>query len=81
MSAIFISHAVADQKLAKLLVDFLKEGIGVPNSAIFCSSVKGHGTPLTEDFNNYIREKMKNPKLVKASVRTKASFRRGKEFA
>jgi hypothetical protein len=42
MTDIFISHAVADQPLAKLLVDFLKEAIGVPTTAIFCSSAKGH---------------------------------------
>jgi hypothetical protein len=47
MSNIFISHAVADQLLAKLLVDFLKEAIGVPTSAIFCSSVKGSRRTLS----------------------------------
>ena len=64
MSEIFISHAVADHKLAKLLVDFLKEAIGVPTSAIFCSSVKGHDIPLGEDFNDYIKQRIQNPKLV-----------------
>ena len=64
MSDIFISHAVADQLLAKLLVDFLKEAIGVPTSAIFCSSVKGHDVRLAEDFNAYIKKKIQEPKLV-----------------
>jgi hypothetical protein len=64
MSEIFISHAAADQRLAKLLVDFLKEAIGVPNNAIFCSSVKGHDIPLGKDFNEYIKQKIQNPKLV-----------------
>jgi hypothetical protein len=64
MSDIFISHAVADEALAKLLVDFLKEAIGVPASAIFCSSVKGHHIPLGEDFNAYIKEQIQKPKLV-----------------
>jgi hypothetical protein len=50
MSEIFLSHAVADQRLEKLLVDFLKEAIGVPNNTIFCSGVKGHDIPLGEDF-------------------------------
>jgi hypothetical protein len=63
MSDIFISHAVADQPLAKLLVDFLKEAIGVPTSAIFCSSVKGHNIPFGEDFNDYIKQKLQKPKL------------------
>ncbi len=64
MSDIFISHAVADQALAKLLVGFLKEAIGVPEKAIFCSSVKGHHIPLSVDFNTYIKQKIQRPKLV-----------------
>jgi hypothetical protein len=64
MSDIFISHAVADRDLARLLVDFLTEAIGVPASAIFCSSIKGHGIPLGEDFNEHIKKKIKQPKLV-----------------
>jgi hypothetical protein len=64
MTDIFVSHAVADKPLAKLLVDFLKEAIGVPASAIFCSSVKGHHIPLGEDFNAYIKQQIQKPKLV-----------------
>jgi TIR domain len=64
MSDIFISHAVVDQRLAKLLVDFLKEAVGVPTTAIFCSSVKGHDIPLGEDFNEYIKQHIQKPKLV-----------------
>ena len=64
MSEIFISHATADKRLAELLVNFLKEAIGVPTSAIFCSSVKGHDIPLGEDFNDYIKQSIQNPKLV-----------------
>ena len=63
MSDIFISHAVADQALAKMLVDFLKEAM-CPEPAIFCSSVKGHHIPLGEDFNAYIKQQLQNPKLV-----------------
>jgi TIR domain len=63
MTDIFISHAVADQPLAKLLVDFLKEAIGVPTTAIFCSSAKGHHIPLGEDFNAYIKQEIQTPKL------------------
>lgn len=64
MSQIFISHAVADQKLARLLTNFLKEAIGVPQDAIFCSSVPGHGIPLGDDFNAYIKDQIQNPHLV-----------------
>ncbi|MBR0653355.1 TIR domain-containing protein [Roseomonas terrae] len=64
MSAVFISHAVADEALATLFTDFLKEAIGVPSDAIFCSSVPGHGIPLTVDFNAYMKDRIQNPKLV-----------------
>ncbi|WP_249702590.1 toll/interleukin-1 receptor domain-containing protein [Altererythrobacter sp. KTW20L] len=64
MADIFVSHATADKALARLLVDLLKEGIGVPGSAIFCSSLKGHGVPFTADFNHYMKDQIQQPKLV-----------------
>ena len=64
MADIFVSHATADKALARVLVDLLKEGIGVPGHAIFCSSLKGHGIPFTEDFNDYMKEQIQKPKLV-----------------
>lgn len=64
MAEIFISHAVKDKHLAEKLVELLKEGIGVPESAIFCSSIDGHSIPLGEDFNAYMKEQIRRPKLV-----------------
>ncbi|MDB5440344.1 MAG: Two-component response regulator [Caulobacteraceae bacterium] len=64
MSEIFISHAVADAKLAKLLTNFLKEAVGVQQDDLFCSSVPGHGIPLGDDFNAYIKDKIQSPRLV-----------------
>lgn len=64
MASIFISHAVADKKLADKLVKILKEGMGVPHDEIFCSSIKGHDVPLGSDFNEYMRSKIQKPKLV-----------------
>ena len=64
MAGIFVSHAVADTKLAQLLTDFLKEAIGVPHDEIFCSSVAGHGVPVTEDFNKYMKQQIQHPELV-----------------
>ena len=64
MSEIFISHAVADQVLADTFVTFLKEAIGVPAKDIFCSSVDGQGIPLGDDFNEYMKSQIQNPKLV-----------------
>lgn len=64
MTQIFVSHAVADKALAKLLTDFLKEAMGVPQKAIFVSSIPGHNIPLTTDFNDYIKEQIQEPDLV-----------------
>lgn len=64
MASIFISHAVADKKLAELLADFLKQAIGVPVAEIFCSSLADNGIPFGTDFNTYIREQIEAPKLV-----------------
>ncbi len=64
MTDIFISHAVADKALADKFVAFLKEAIGVPAKAIFCSSVDGQGIPLGGDFNEYMKRQIQNPKLV-----------------
>ncbi|TBZ30963.1 TIR domain-containing protein [Rhizobium leguminosarum bv. viciae] len=64
MSKIFISHATADAALAKLVVNFLKEAIGVKDADIFCTSLPGHSIPLAEDFNQYIRDQIEQPYIV-----------------
>ncbi|GAB5349045.1 toll/interleukin-1 receptor domain-containing protein [Alteriqipengyuania sp. 357] len=64
MAEIFVSHSTADRELAQLFVDLLKEGIGVPEKAIFCSSIKGHGIPFGEDFNEYMKSQIQTPNLV-----------------
>src|ERR1700733_27284 len=64
MADVFISHAVADKVLADLFVKFLKEAIGLPAKSIFCSSVEGHGIPLGVNFNDYLKQRIKKPKLV-----------------
>lgn len=64
MTEIFISHAVADKALADKFVSFLKEAIGVPAKLIFCSSVEGQGIPLGDDFNDYMKKQIQEPKLV-----------------
>ncbi|NYT30564.1 TIR domain-containing protein [Rhizobium sp. WYCCWR 11128] len=63
---VFISHATADVALAKLVVNFLKEAIGVPDADIFCTSLPGHSIPLMQDFNEYMRKQMEQPAIVLA---------------
>jgi len=66
MGKVFISHATADAALAKLVVNFLKEAVGVRDADIFCSSLPGHSIPLMEDFNQYIKDQIEQPALVLA---------------
>ena len=62
--AVFISHAVKDEALAKEIVSLIEEGIGVPEGEIFCSSLKGYGIPTGEGFVPYIKSQMWEPKVV-----------------
>lgn len=64
MRDIFVSHAVADQHLAEMVVNLLVDAIGVPPKSIFCSSLPGYGVPLTYDFNVDMRDQIQEPKLV-----------------
>lgn len=64
MVDIFLSHATADTKLAEKFLRFLVEAIGVREKEIFCSSVEGHGIPLGDDFNDYMKNSIQSPKLV-----------------
>ncbi|MGG7577959.1 toll/interleukin-1 receptor domain-containing protein [Rhizobium sp. Nf11,1] len=68
MSKVFISHATADARLAKLMVNFLKEAVGVKDGDVFCNSITGHGVPLMADFNGYIRDQIEQPYIVLALV-------------
>ncbi len=62
--SVFISHAVKDKALAAEIVTLIEEGIGVPESEIFCSSLQGHGIPTGENFVTYIKGQMLEPKVV-----------------
>ncbi|RFB89483.1 hypothetical protein B5K11_20555 [Rhizobium leguminosarum bv. trifolii] len=62
--SVFVSHAVKDRELAAELVGLIEEGIGVPESEIFCSSLKGYGIPTGQTFVTYMKEQMLEPKVV-----------------
>ena len=62
--SVFISHAVQDRKLAAEMVTLIEEGIGVPESEIFCSSLKGYGIPTGQNFVTYIKHQLLEPKVV-----------------
>lgn len=62
--SIFISHSVKDKLLAQELVMLIEEGIGVPESEIFCSSLEGYSIPTGKNFITHTKEQLSAPKLV-----------------
>lgn len=62
--SVFVSHAVKDKELAAAIVDLIEDGIGVPESEIFCSSLDGYGIPTGENFISYIKSEIQEPKVV-----------------
>lgn len=64
LKPIFISHAVASKQLADKLVDLLETGIGITDKDIFCSSLEGLGIPSGTNFVEFIRQQIKDPKVV-----------------
>jgi hypothetical protein len=62
--SIFISHAVKDKTLVKEIVELIEEGIGVPETEIFCSSLQGYGIPAGQNFVTFIKDQLIKPKIV-----------------
>lgn len=62
--SVFVSHATKDKELVAAIVDLIEEGIGVPESEIFCSSLDGYGIPTGENFISYIKSEIQEPKVV-----------------
>lgn len=61
---IFISHSVANKELANKLIDLFETGIGIPDRDIFCSSLEGLGVPSGINFVEFIRQQIREPKVV-----------------
>lgn len=73
---IFISHAEKDEELVYQLVTLLGQmGVSISDESIFCSSVKGIGVPVGEDFLDYIRNEF-NDNIIVLFVMTKTFFER-----
>lgn len=62
--SVFVSHAVKDTNIAAEIVDLIEQGIGVPETEIFCSSVPGYGIPTGMTFVTYMKEQLLEPKVV-----------------
>lgn len=69
MAGIFISHSAADKRIVDAFVDnIIRLGCGVPAGSIFYSSGAGTGVPAGSDLNAYIREVVRDVKLVVAFI-------------
>lgn len=64
LKPLFISHAKANKELANKLVDLFETGIGILDNDIFCSSLEGLGVPSGTNFVEFIRQQIKEPKVV-----------------
>lgn len=62
--AVFVSHATKDIPLVRALVDLIEDGLGVPESEIFCSSLPGLGIPAGENFVTFMKSQISEPKIV-----------------
>lgn len=62
---IFVSHAVADRAIADKVVDLLSLGMGLDaHKQVFCSSLESLGIPPGQDFKQFIKEQIQEPKIV-----------------
>lgn len=60
---VFISHASADATIVDELIDILKL-IGLRQDQIFCTSIKGYGIPLGENFLDRLKAELNDDVLV-----------------
>ncbi len=63
MKRVFISHATDDSKYAEEVIGMLI-AIGVNRKEIFCSSVKGYGVELGENFLERLKTELKDDPIV-----------------
>ncbi|WP_298422077.1 toll/interleukin-1 receptor domain-containing protein [uncultured Kordia sp.] len=63
LKKIFISHSYEDREVVTTFIHML-QAIGIPAEAIFCTSLKGYGTPLGNDFMEEIKERLNEDVLV-----------------
>lgn len=63
-TTLFLSHAVADAKLAELLTRLLGTGFGLTGDAVFCSSLPGRTIPGGFDFIDHIKKSLEESKVV-----------------
>jgi len=64
MSMIFISHAAADKPVVDDFFDLLQTGCDVRRKEIFCSSIDGAGIKTGKTFAKWIRNNLKECKLI-----------------
>ncbi|OEE58379.1 hypothetical protein A1OK_15395 [Enterovibrio norvegicus FF-454] len=63
LSKIFISHASADEKVVRKVVDLL-EAMGVNSQQIFCSSLEGYGIKPGANFLETIKDELNSNSMV-----------------
>ena len=67
MNGIFISHSTKNKELVERQVEFLRSGMGIENSKIFCTSINGT-LPTGKDFVQIIKQEVKEREMVIALI-------------
>lgn len=67
MKGVFISHSTKNRELVEQFVEFLKLGMGVENSRIFCTSENGT-LPTGRNFVEIIRQEVQEREMVIALI-------------
>jgi len=60
---IFISHSIKDKNIVQETIQVL-ESIGVESDKIYCSSFEGYGTPLGENYLEFLKKELNDDILV-----------------
>lgn len=60
---LFISHAEKDNMMVEKFVDLLYD-MGVPEKAMFCSSISEIGVPIKEDIYEYLRNLLDSEEVI-----------------
>jgi hypothetical protein len=61
---IFLSHAVADSKIADAFCRLLADGLNITRDQVFCSSLPGQSIPGGFNFVDHIEAKLSVSQIV-----------------
>ena len=61
--AVFVSHSRKDEKIAEALSELVKSAFNLRSEEVLCTSVGGHGLPLSTHVSDALRRKIREAKV------------------